>query len=101
MEVSIHDLIAEFIASGRRSRLAFCKERGIPYHKFKYHWRRPNAKTVRPAGKGFTRLKVKDTKAISEPVKSVTTARFFSEGRLTLEVQGEFSAHFLRELAGC
>ena len=79
MELSIHDLIAEFIASGRRSRLAFCKERGIPY----------------------SGLKVKDTKAISEPVKSVTTARFFSEGRLTLEVQGEFSAHFLRELAGC
>lgn len=97
----MQDFIAEFNVSGRTSKLAYCKELGISYHTFNYHLKRSLTKPVSSSAKGFTRLKISKANTGYTPSKSVTTARLFSDGQLLLEVQGEFSAHFLRELAGC
>ena len=104
MEPSIHDSIAEYIASGRSNRMEFCREKGIAYHHFKYHFtaRHKTTTTFKPTG--FIGLKVKQSSPTTFPVKQVKeilTARLFADGKLKLEVQGELSAHFLRELAGC
>ena len=53
---------------------------------------------------GFNGLKVKQSSPATFPVKlvkEILTARLFADGELKLEVQGEFSARFLRDLAGC
>jgi len=83
MEPNIHDFIAEYIASGR-----------LNLHK--------TTTTVKPTG--FIGIKVQQSSPATFPVKQVKeilTARLFADGKLKLEVQGKFSAHFLRELAGC
>ena len=102
MEPSIQEMILRFKASGEISRMAFCKRHGVSYHKFKYHWKRQQQEA--PAGSGFICLKPHSPLSKIKPVeivKETIVARFFSGGQVTLEVQGEFSAHFLRELAGC
>ena len=104
MEPSIHDFIAEYIASGRLNRMEFCREKGIPYHHFKYHFTRRHKTTTTVKPTGFIGIKVKQSNPTTFPVKQVKevlTARLFADGKLKLEVQGELSAHFLRELAGC
>jgi len=103
MEPSIHDSIAEYIASGRSNRMEFCREKGIPNH-FKYHFTRRHKATITVKRTGFIGIKVQQSSPATFPVKQVKeilTARLFADGKLKLEVQGKFSAHFLRELAGC
>ena len=84
--------------------MAFCKRHGVSYHKFKYHWKRQQQLLAAPTGSGFIGLKphspISKIKPVEKP-KETIIARFFSGGHVTLEVQGEFSALFLRELAGC
>ena len=104
MEPGIHEFISRFKDSGERSQMAFCKRHGISYHKFKYHWKRQQIKKAASERSGFIGLKLDgsiSTVKPAEPIKETTVARLFSGGQMTLEVQGEFSARFLRELAGC
>jgi hypothetical protein len=104
MEPSIHEFISRFKASGEHSQMAFCKRHGVSYHKFKYHWKRQQQVQAAPVGSGFIGLKVDISNSKIKPVEKVKetiVARLFSGSQLTLEVQGEFSARFLRELAGC
>ena len=104
MEPGIHEFISRFKASGERSQMAFCKRHGISYHTFKYHWKRQQLKKASPERSGFIGLNLEAPVSrikSAEPIKETTVARLFSGGQMTLEIQGEFSAHFLRELAGC
>ena len=104
MEPSIHNFIAEYIASGRLNRMEFCREKGIPYHHFKYHFMRRHKTTTTVKRTGFIGIKVQQSNPATFPVKlvkEILTAWLFADGELKLEVQGEFSARFLRDLAGC
>ena len=104
MELGIHEFISRFKDSGERSQMAFCKRHSISYHKFKYHWKRQQIKKAAPERSGFIGLKpdgpISKVKP-AEPIKETTVARLFADGQMTLEVQGVFSARFLRDLAGC
>ena len=84
--------------------MAFCKRHGILYHKFKYHWKRQEIKKSAPERSGFIGLKLDGPISKVKPAESIketTVARLFFGGQMNLEVQGEFSARFLRDLAGC
>ena len=104
MEPNVHDSIVEYIASGRSNRMEFCREKGIAYHHFKYHFTRRHKTTTTVKRTGFIGIKVQQSNPATFPVKlvkEILTARLFADGKLKLEVQVGFSAHFLRDLAGC
>jgi|GEM_PF-1261292 len=97
MEPSIHDYIAKYIASGRSKRMEFCREKSIAYHYFKYHFMRQHKTTTTVKPTGFIGLKVKQSSPATFPVKQIKeilTARLFADGKLKLEVQGEFPADY-------
>jgi len=103
MTTAVPDYIESFLSSGLNG-WAFCREKGICYSTFYYHWRRHLGKAVSEScNTGFVRVRVKDERPQRQAEKSSTPAvvRLFEGSKLRLEVEGRFTAAFLRELAGC
>jgi len=102
--MDIQAYVARYKSSGETNVMGFCKREGISYHRFKYYWIRSGHWTKTRKQSGFVTIAVQEKAVTASSRKSgvqSVVARLFANDELRLEVQGEFTAGFLRELAGC